>query len=153
MTESIAAEMSDAELVARRKERSRTLCVELFGKGNINVAHEIMAPSIVSHGPGALTTKGEGTIIRQALLLRRAMPDLRVSCDDQVVEGDRVTTRWSATGTHSGPLTLPGETVEPTGKTITFSEMRIDRYDGETIVESWVTPDRNTAWPQIRLTL
>jgi predicted ester cyclase len=145
--------VSDADLVARRKERSRTLCVELFGKGNVNVAHEIMAPGVVSHGPGAMATKGEGTIIRQALFLRRAMPDLQVSCEDQVAEGDRVTTRWSATGTHTGPLTLPGETVEPTGRTITFSETRIDRYDGETIVESWITPDPHSAWQKIRLTL
>jgi len=137
--------MSDAELVALRKELSRRLCLELFGMGNTNVAHEIMAPGIISHGPGALATKGEGTIIRQALFLRRAMPDLQVSCEDQVAEGDRVTTRWSATGTHTGPLTLPGETVEPTGRTITYSEMRIDRYDGETVVESWVIPDRHSA--------
>jgi len=153
MTESIAAATGDAELVARRKERSRRLCVELFGKGNVNIAYEMLGPGTVSHGPGEPGTRGEGTMIRHALLLRRAMPDMQVTCEDPVAEGDLVTTRWSATGTHTGPLTLPGETVAPTGDTMTFSEMRIDRYDGENIVELWFIPDRHSAWQQIRLTL
>lgn len=145
--------MSDAELVARRKERSRTLCIELFGKGNVNVAYEMMGPATISHSPGEPTTRGEGTAIRHAMLLRRAMPDMQVTCEDPVADGDRVTTRWSATGTHTGPLTLPGETVEPTGNTITVSETRIDRYDGENIVELWFIPDRQTPRQQIRLIL
>ena len=151
MTNTTTAPLSDDELVAGRKERSQRLYIELFGKGNVNVAHEIMAPGIVSHFPDGTTTSGEGGIIRQALFLRRAMPDLKVTCEEQVAEGDRVTTRWSATGTHTGPLTLPGSTGQPTGHALTFREIRSDRYDGDTIVESWLISDQYAAWPQVRL--
>jgi predicted ester cyclase len=144
---------TDTELDARRKDRSRRLCVELFGKGEVKVAHEVMAPGVISHLEGATETTGEGTIIRQALLLRRAMPDLAVTCDDQVVEGDRVTTHWSATGTHTGALILPGSTVEPTGHRLTVRETRVDRYDGDTIVESWLISRRYSSSPQAELFL
>jgi hypothetical protein len=39
-----------------------------------------------------------------------------------------VVSRWTGTGTHSGPLTLPAGTVEGTGRGISFDKIRIDRH-------------------------
>jgi hypothetical protein len=47
---------------------------------------------------------------------------------DQFGEDDRVVCRWTATGTHTGPLTLPSGPVAPTGRRISFEEIRIDRH-------------------------
>jgi predicted ester cyclase len=62
-----------------------------------------------------------------------------------------VISRWTGRGTHSGPLNLPGRTLEPTGTSLSFEEMRIDRHRGGRIVESWFLPDRFTLWHQLGL--
>lgn len=59
------------------------------------------------------------------------MPDLRATLEDQIAEGDRVTSRWTGRGTHIGILPLPSGPVQPTGAAIEFAEIRIDRYKGE----------------------
>jgi predicted ester cyclase len=74
-----------------------------------------------------------------------------VTLDDQVAEGDRVTSRWKGSGTHSGPLMMPAGTIPPTGRSITFDEIRIDRCAGGRIVESWFIPDRLGLWQQLGL--
>jgi predicted ester cyclase len=142
--------MSDDE-VEINKERSRRLYEEIFGKGNYAVADDLMAAGIVNHGAGSPPVPGTGGIKRQAALLRTAIPDLRVTLNDQFGKGDRVVSRWTGNGTHTGPLTLPAGTVEGTGRSISFDEIRIDRHAGGRIAESWWIPDRFTLWQQLGL--
>jgi glyoxylase I family protein len=133
------------------KQSSRRLYEEVFGRGNYAVADEILTADVISHGPGVSPVVGTDPIKRQAALLRSAFPDLQVVLGDQLAEGDRVSTRWSASGTHTGPLNLPTGAVEPSGTTIAFDEIRIDRYVGGRIVEAWFLPDRMTLWRQLGL--
>ena len=133
------------------KDRSRRLYVEVFGHGNYDAADELLAPDVVNHGPGVPATTGTEGIKRQAALLRTAFPDLMVTLNDQFGEGDRVVSRWNGSGTHTGPLTMPGISLEPSGTAISFDEIRIDRHDGGRIVESWFLPDRYTLWHQLGL--
>ena len=84
-------------------------------------------------------------------MLRTAFPDFRVTLDDQFGEDDRVVSRWTASGTHTGPLNLPSGPVRPTGSRISFEEIRIDRHSGGKIAESWFMPDRLTVWAQLGL--
>ena len=62
-----------------------------------------------------------------------AFSDLRMTVEQQVVEGNLVSTRWSATGTHDGPL----DDIEPTGKTINITGMLISRFEGTKIAKEW----------------
>jgi len=137
--------------VGANKRRSQRLYDEIFGKGNFAVADELMAPDIVNHGPGLPPVPGTEGIKRQAALLRTAMPDLEVVLHDQIGEGDRVTSRWTGRGTHTGPLNLPAGSVPATGNAISFDEIRIDRHADGRIVESWWIPDRFTLWMQFGL--
>jgi hypothetical protein len=50
-------------------------------------------------------------------MYRSAFPDLRITFDEQVAEGDRVVTRWTCRGTHKGELMG----VAPTGKQVTVT--------------------------------
>jgi predicted ester cyclase len=133
------------------KERSRRLYEEIFGQGNYAAADDLMAAGIVNHGPGSPPVLGTGGIKRQAALLRTAIPDLRATLHDQFGHHDRVVSRWTGSGTHSGPLMLPAGTVAATGHSISFDEIRIDRHTGGRIVESWWIPDRFTLWQQFGL--
>jgi predicted ester cyclase len=141
--------MSDE--VETNKERSRRLYEEIFGQGNYAAADDLMAAGIVNHGPGSPPVLGTEGIKRQAALLRTAIPDLRATLNDQFGHHDRVVSRWTGSGTHSGPLKLPTGTMEGTGRSISFDEIRIDRHASGRIVESWWIPDRFTLWQQLGL--
>jgi predicted ester cyclase len=137
--------------IERNKAMARSLYLEVFGSGNLSAADEIMAEDCVSHGPGTPPIVGTGQIKRQSAVLRTAIPDLQVVLEDQLAEGDRVASRWMGSGTHTGPLQMPGVSAAPTNRPIAFSEMRIDRFAGGRIVESWFLPDRLTLWQQLGL--
>ena len=140
--------MSDLQA---NKDASRRLYEEVFGRGNLEAADEIMAADVVSHGPGVPPLVGTAQIKRQAQLLRGGLPDLAVALNDQIAEEDRVCSRWTGTGTHTGDLMLPAGPVPATGKQIAFDEIRIDRYLDGRIVESWFIPDRFTMWSALGL--
>lgn len=137
--------------VDANKKRSYLLYEQVFGLGNFAAADDLLAPDVLNHGPGTPERTGTEGIKRQGALLRTAFPDLEVILNDQVGEGDKVVSFWTGRGTHAGPLNLPGVSLPPTGKQISFEEMRIDRHAGGRIVEAWFLPDRFTLWTQLGL--
>jgi steroid delta-isomerase-like uncharacterized protein len=65
---------------------------------------------------------------------RAAIPDLHVMVEDQYAEGSTVTTRWTASGTHEGPLIG----VPASHRRVEVSGISIDRFDEEgRLVEGW----------------
>lgn len=71
-------------------------------------------------------------------MFRTAFPDLHSTVEDQVAEGGKVVTRWTARGTHRGSLM----DIPATGKTVTMSGITINRLAGSKIVETWNTFDQ-----------
>jgi predicted ester cyclase len=63
--------------------------------------------------------------------------DSRFTIDDMVAEGDKVVTRWTSMGTHSGVFMG----VAATGKPLTLNGIRIDRIADGKIVEMWAQLD------------
>ena len=137
----------------RNKALSRRLYEEVFGKGNLDAADEILDANCVTHGPGSPAATGTEGIKRQAQILRTAFPDLRPICRAQIAEADRVATHWTGTGTHTGPMTMPGVISEPRSERIEFDEIRIDRFVDGRIVEVWFIPDRLRLWQQLGLSI
>jgi predicted ester cyclase len=140
-----------ADAPTDRKVASARLYREVFGKGNLDAADQILAADVVSHAGSLPPRLGRDGIKAQALLVRNAIPDLQVSLEDQVADGDRVVSRWLASGTFSGPLALPSGVVPPSGAHVAFAEIRIDRFEADRIVESWFIPDRFGLWQQLGL--
>ena len=62
-----------------------------------------------------------------------AFPDVHFTLDEIVVEGDKVATRWTMTGTHKGEI----EGISPTNKKITIRGISIERVVGGKFVETW----------------
>jgi predicted ester cyclase len=133
----------------QNKALTRRLYEEVFGRGDHTAADAILAPDCVSHGPGVPPAVGTDGIKRQAAVLRTAIPDLTVTLHEQLAEEDLVSSRWTASGTFSGPLSLPAGTTPPTGQPVAFDEIRIDRVVDGRIVESWFIPDRLSLWQQM----
>jgi predicted ester cyclase len=74
---------------------------------------------------------------RTIALNRAAFPDVQLTVDDQIAEGDKVVTRWHCEMTHLGTLgSLPA-----TGKRVTITGITIDRFEGGKIVEAWRSMD------------
>ena len=69
--------------------------------------------------------------------LHNAFPDLHFTIEDQIAEGDRVVTRWTATGTHTGAF----QGIPPTGTRFKLSGIDIDRIAGGKVVECWPNAD------------
>jgi steroid delta-isomerase-like uncharacterized protein len=117
------------------KRISRRIAEEGFSQGKEDVFDELVAENFVNHDPSAppdLPSGREG-LKELARFYRSAFPDAQLTIDDQVAEGDRVVTRYTARGTHRGDFAG----VPPTGKQVTVTGITIDRIQGGQIVESW----------------
>ena len=64
-------------------------------------------------------------------MYRAAFPDLHITVEDQIAEGDKVVTRWSSTGTHEGDL--PG--FPASGNKTTVTGIGVDPFGDRNIVE------------------
>jgi steroid delta-isomerase-like uncharacterized protein len=77
--------------------------------------------------------------------LLRAYPDLHITVEDLIEEGDKLVTRNTVTGTHQGEYMG----VPPTGKSVTYSEIFIARFADGRIAESWGVVDALTQMQQL----
>jgi steroid delta-isomerase-like uncharacterized protein len=109
------------------------LVEEVLNQGNRTVADELITPDFVDHAalPG-MPGDREG-FTAAAAAMRTAFPDLRVTVEDQVAEGDRVAHRVTMQGTHQGDLFG----FPPTGKRMTIGGISISRFAGGKLVEHW----------------
>jgi steroid delta-isomerase-like uncharacterized protein len=113
----------------------RRLFEEVWNKGKLNVLDEITTKDHVSSGPGSLPglpTGPEGSK-QFVTVYRNAFPDVHFTIDDQLADGDKVVTRWTADGTHQGEL----QGLPATGKSSTVTGININRIENGKIAESW----------------
>jgi predicted ester cyclase len=122
---------------------------EAFGQGKVEIVEEVLDPDFVCYDPNseAGEVRGADTIKQEIEYFRNAVPDLTYTVEDQVAEGDKVVTRYTATGTHQGEFFG----VAPTGNRIEMSGIQIDRFDEESgkMVEEWPEYDLLGAMKQM----
>ena len=119
------------------KEKARRLMEEAFGQGKVEVIEEVLHSDFVCYDPNSESgeVRGSETIKGEIEYFRSAVPDLTYTVEEQVAEGDKVVTRWKASGTHQGEFFgVPGS-----GNRIEMSGIQIDRFDDESgkMVEEW----------------
>jgi steroid delta-isomerase-like uncharacterized protein len=120
------------------KAVSRRVAEEIFNGGNVDLADELYAPDYVLHDPSLPEDLHGPEGIRQyAAMTLGAFLDIRVAVEDQVAERDKVVSRWTATGTHTGDLMG----IPPTGRRVDISGVTINRFSGGKIVEDWYQSD------------
>ncbi len=73
--------------------------------------------------------------------VRTAFRDLQVTVEDQIAEGDKVATRWTARGTHRGAFQGITQRVPATGKQWTVTGMALIRIANGKMVEGWTNFD------------
>ena len=97
----------------------------------------LVSPSYVYHGPGGMEVRGPEGFKQLINMYLTAFPDLRMTIDDLIAEGDKVVTRWTGRGTHRGDLAG----IAPTGKTATVTGIIISRFAGNKLVEDFESFD------------
>lgn len=107
---------------------------EVWNKGNVAVIDDIFAPDYIRHDlrPGAPPSGPEGQKAI-ARLFRAAFPDIQMTLDLLIAEGDLVVGRWTTQGTHTGEWAG----VPPTGRRATFAGVNIFRIASGKVVEIW----------------
>lgn len=120
----------------RNKDIVRRAIEDVYNRGDLDVVDELISEDFVAH-TGSQDIRGKDSMKQYVLELRQAFPDLHLSIDDQVAEGDKVVTRWTATGTHTGPY----QGIPPTGKRGSMSGIDIDYVIDGTAVECWTISD------------
>jgi predicted ester cyclase len=98
---------------------------------------EVVAPDVLIRTPLPIEATGAQASKQVWAMLLRGLPDLHLTIEDLIAEGDKVVARNSVTGTHQGEyMGLP-----PTGKSVTYNEIFIVRFAGGRIVETWGVVD------------
>jgi steroid delta-isomerase-like uncharacterized protein len=131
-------------LSEQNKTLARRWFEDLFSRGNLDVANEILSAELVDH----LThedERGLEELKHYVSIYHTAFPDIQDTVEDIVAEGDKVVVRWTSGGTHQGEFMG----VPPTGRHVTFSGMRLFRVAEKKIVESWVNIDERGLQEQL----
>jgi steroid delta-isomerase-like uncharacterized protein len=120
------------------KQVVRRFYEELWNRGNMDAADELVAPDYVRHdlrpGDAPPGPAGQKAVAQK---FRAAFPDVRLEVEALVAEGDLVAARWTMFGTHTG---VWGD-VAPTGRSVRFSGVNFFRIADEKIAEIWNVRD------------
>ena len=106
---------------------------EIWNKGNLDAADEILADNFVRRNPASwqpATTEGRDAFKDYVAQIRSIYPDFNVLVHIRVAEGDMVATGWTVTGTN-----------KDLNKPISIKGLSITRYSGGKAVEEWVAWD------------
>ena len=118
------------------KALARSSFEEILNNVNLAIIDEVFSPNYVLHTPAGPVHGPEG-FKQFVLMYRNAFPDARYTLEEMIAEGDKVVTRWTATGTHLGELMG----IPPTGRRGTVTGISIGRYEGGKLVEEWLNFD------------
>jgi steroid delta-isomerase-like uncharacterized protein len=129
------------------KAIARRYIEEVWNNGNLVLIDELFTPDYINHSPNVGQMAGPEGLKQLIATFRRAAPDLHLTINDMIAEGDRVVTRWTAQGTHQGELMG----VPPTGKQIAVTAIVIDRIVDGRIVEHWAGRDDLGLFQQLGL--
>jgi steroid delta-isomerase-like uncharacterized protein len=113
--------------------------IEAYNARDLEAEADVLAPGFVAHVPAAPgPLEGLEAWRRFSGPFAEAFPDLRLTVEDVVSEGEKVAARVAFRGTHRG-----GEFqgIAPTGKEVAFSSMEFNRVVGGKVEEHWVELD------------
>lgn len=141
LRQQITASAAAAEL---SPEANNAIAVRFFdsvwNQGDFSVLDALVASDVVDHstvaGKPARKT-GRESFIHIIGVFRHAMPDLKLTIDDEIYTGDRVVHRWLIEGTDTGGVMG----MPPSGQRLRLTGITTVRMAGGRIVERWSNVD------------
>jgi steroid delta-isomerase-like uncharacterized protein len=114
---------------------------------NPDILDEVYAPDVVWHNPDQ-DIQGIEEAKQFIGMYKTAFPDMSVTIEDVVAEGDKVVTRVTLRGTHQGEVEEFGP---PTGKQVELKGLTMHRIEDGKIVEEWNSYDNLSLMQQLGL--
>jgi steroid delta-isomerase-like uncharacterized protein len=109
-----------------------------WNHGDFGMLNEAYLPNYVLHDPQSPAPVSGPQALREYITAyRTAFPDLHMTVEDIVAEGDRVAWRFRSTGTQTGTLA----NIPPTGKTAVVSGTLISRFENGKWAEDYLAFD------------
>jgi predicted ester cyclase len=125
--------------VEENKAIFRRYIEEVGNRGILEVADGIFERYIAHQPDGSTLERGPEDVKRFQRDWRSAFPDIRISIEDQVAEGDKVVTRITIRGTHQGDF----RGMAPTGEEIELKGVTTFHFSEEgKVVETWDSYDQ-----------
>ncbi len=120
-------------MTEKNKALNRRFVEEVINQGDLDVIDELIDPGAVDHAaPPGFPTGREGAK-HFATMTRSAFPDLHLTIEDMIAEGDKVVMRGTWSATHEGEFMG----IPATGKQVTVSQIDISRVADGRMVEHW----------------
>lgn len=117
--------------IEKNKQLVRRFIEEIINTGNVEDIESIISPDYVEVHDGVRHPIGIKGTIEHTLGVRQTYPDLKLTVEQQIAEGEWVATCITARGTHEGSWMG----MKPTGKAVTFTGVNINRVVDGRIIE------------------
>jgi predicted ester cyclase len=120
------------------KRLARRALEEIYAKGDLDLADELIHPDFVDHDPAHPEQPSGPESVKQTVEhLHSAFGGLRFEVEDEIAEGDKVVQLVIMSGRHTGPLM--GR--EPTDREFAVRHTNIWRIADGKIADHWGTRD------------
>lgn len=111
-----------------------------WNKGDFKTLDALLTEDAVDHstvGGKEKTEPGAESFKQIVGMFRSAMPDIKLSIEDEIFTQDKVVHRWALEGTHKGSLMG----IPPSGKRLRFTGTTVVRMRDGKIAERWANVD------------
>ena len=136
-----------AEELMATEEKNKNFIIayteDFWNKQNISAFEKYYAADFIEHSANVDMNFEQTKGLFQAYFT--AFPDLNITTDDLVAEGDKVTKVWTTNCTHKGEFMG----IPATGKQITVKGIEVFRIADEKIVEIWASMDNLSMLQQL----
>jgi len=113
--------------------------VKARNEANLSLLDGNYSPDVIVHDPGQVQDIiGLAALKAQYSCTHAAVPDVKFSLDEMYIKGDRIAWIFTMTGTITKPFRTPMGELPPTGKSLGFSGVAVDRIVGGKIAEEWL---------------
>lgn len=130
------------------KAMTKRCFAELWGRRDLDVADEILAPGYAGHAPGDRHLRGRDALKALVQTYHAGFPGLRVEVLGQLGEGDRVVTEFAMSGVHSGRWVG----VPATGRAMSLGCVAFSRFGPDGLIaEQWYEWERRKLLEQLGL--
>ncbi|MBI4285223.1 MAG: ester cyclase [Chloroflexi bacterium] len=123
----------------------RRFLEEILNKKNLAAIDELVSPDFIDHAvpPGA--PQGISGARQSLGMWIGAFPDLHVTVQDLIADGDRVAVRLAFNGTHKGEIMG----IAPTGKKVAAEGIEVERIANGKYAERWEVFDMLSVMQQL----
>ncbi len=105
---------------------------EIWNQGREEILDEIF-PDGIAHGLGEEKVRGADGYKPFFRAFKNALPDIEITVEDWIRDGDKVAVHCRAKATHTGE----GLGVAPTNQPVDFAFMAFARIEDNKIAEAW----------------